>query len=374
MSHLFDSGFSVREPAWHQLTNVVGASPRSWNAARKAAGTDTWEVAEGPVFGFELAGIGGEKVFDPRAVILDEDTLRKLAQQVGGKIREGNIMDALEAMGVVVVEDKKRTLRTDTGATLGVPTVDYEVIGHSEMGEIIEALTKALSKSGDKARVVYDALVSLEGGKSIVATMYLDEPVTLPGDNSKTFPLLVVSTRNDGAGAARAQSTTIRVICANTRAASDNEADRNGTVFTFRHGASWRDRLEEARQTLLGLRKDFAENVEFLSTLARTKVTRDQELAWLEQFVPMPVTVAEVTDRQARTIEEARGTVMAILNSDTCSATRGKAISLLFAGDEFLDHYRGSNPTTNTRRTLLVPEKRKLRQVEIIRDVVGLAA
>jgi phage/plasmid-like protein (TIGR03299 family) len=374
MSHLFDSGMSAHSPEWHGLANYVATPVTTWKAARKHAGMDTWDIAEAPVFQYQMAGIGGEPMYDPRAVILDDETRAKLARDVAANIRDGKITDALAALGATEMTDRKRTLRTDDGRTFGVPSKEYEIIGMDEIGEIIDALTKALSGKGSKTRVVFEALVSLEGGNSIVATLYLDEPIVLPGDNSQTYPLLVVSTRNDGTGSARAQSTTIRVICANTRARSDNEADASGTVFTFRHGASWRDRLDEARQTLLGLRKDFAENVEFLSTLAKAKVTREQELQWLEQFIPFPVTVAEVTDRQARTIEEARGTVQAILESDTCKATRGKAISLLFAGDEFLDHYRGTNAETNTKRTLLKAEPRKLRQAQIIREVLGLAA
>src|SRR4029077_12671108 len=119
-------------------------------------------------------------------------------------------------------------------------------------------------------------------------------------------------------GAARAQSTAVRVICANTRARSDNEADANGTVFTFRHGANWRERMDEAVQTLKGLRKDFAENMDFLKTLAKIKVTPEMRKEWLGQFIPIPPAAAELTERQRKSIEEARLTVVQILASDTC--------------------------------------------------------
>lgn len=382
MSHLFDSGFSVRKPAWHELTKVLDKSPRSWAEARKQAGIAGWDVEEGPVYGYELAGVGGERVFDPRAVILDDATTRKLASDVRAAIIAGKIEDALTLLGATRIEEKKRTLRSDSGATFGVPTTEYEVIDNKEIGEIVEALTKALSVDGKKAKVVYEALVSLEGGKSIVATLYLDEPITLPGDSSQTFPLLVVSARHDGTAGVRAQATSIRVICANTRAMSDNQADAAGTAFTFRHGVKWRDRVDEAVETIRGLKVSFAENMDFLATLGKTKLTRQQEQDWLDQFLPYPLSAVEVTDRRMRNIDDARGTVKNILESDTCSSVRGTWLAPLFAGDEFLDYYRNVTadgqlraPQVATQRSLgLVrePGTPKLRSAQIIRELAGV--
>jgi phage/plasmid-like protein (TIGR03299 family) len=353
MTSAFDTGMFVRKGAWHREGNVVLTSPKTWNAARKQADI-LWEAVEAPLFGFQGLDAQGKIVYDPETAVTGD---------------------------YMLIGDRKRTLRTDTGATLGTPSAEYEVIGNKELGDIVRALTEATSGKGKDAVVEYETLISLEGGKSIVCVTWLNEPVKLPGDKSQTFPYLAVSTRHDGAGAARAQSTSVRIVCANTRARSDNEADASGTVFTFRHGANWKDRLEEARQTILGLRTDFAENMDFLRTLAKVKVTKDQTSEWLEQFIPMPISIAQVTDRQSRTVEEARLTVQAILDSPTCDGIRGSAYGLLAAGDEFLDHYRGLGPDNLpknkdgwVKRQLLVPEKRKFRQVQIIKDVVGLPA
>lgn len=338
MSALFESGFFVRQPAWHGMGTVLDTPPKTWKTARKHAGIE-WDPMAAPAFGYEGVDADGKPVYDP---------------------------DLAVAGNYVRLEDKKRVIRNDNGATLGVPSSTYEVIDHGEIGAIVEAL------NGDK-NVAYETTVSLDGGKAIAVVVRLDEPVTLPGDNSPTLPFMALTTRHDGTGSLRAQSTSIRVVCMNTFSAAEYEADRNGTVFVFSHTKNWREHVEGAKLALQGLRTDFTEYVEFASHLAKIKVTEQQTASFLAEFIPAPMSSVEVSDRVARNIEEARLTVKAILESPTCEALRGSALGLVQAGGEYLDWYRGyRTSSTLFGRQMLRPEQRKVEAVKIVRELVGV--
>ncbi len=233
------------------------------------------------------------------------------------------------------------------------------------MGAIIEACA-------DQPNVKYETTVVLEGGKCVAAVMALDEPIKLPRDKSLTYPYMALTTRHDGTGSCRAQSTSVRIVCANTFAAAEAQADRDGTVFTFGHTKNWRDHIEEAKLAVRGLRQDFSEYADFAKHLTRIKINGEQTATFLAEFIPAPLESVAVSPRVARNIEEARQTVLAILNSKTCEGISGTAFGLLQAGGEYLDHYRGyQNKDTYCGRQLLKPEPRKRELARIVQDLVS---
>lgn len=336
----FTSGFFVRQPAWHGLGTVLDDYPASWDEARKIAGLE-WEPVAAPAFGFVGKTADGSVTFDPATAA------------------------TVELSNFQAIDTKQRIVRSDNGATLGVPSADYAVINHAELGAIVEAVI-------GQENLKYETTVVLQGGKMIAVVVRLDEPIELPGDNSLTFPFMALTTRHDGTGSCRAQSTTVRIVCGNTFAMAETEADRHGTVFTFSHTKNWRDHVDEARQAVQGLRTDFTEYVEFASHLTRLKVSDEQTATFLAKFIPDPMASVATSDLVMRNIEEARLTVKAILNSATCETVRGTAYGLLQAGGEYLDHYRGfQNKETYMGRQLLKPQKRKVELVKVITELVG---
>ena len=84
----------------------------------------------------------------------------------------------------------------------------------------------------------------------------LDEPITLPGDDSPTLPYLAITNRHDGTAACALRATAVRIVCANTFRAAELEGERTGTTFSFIHKSSWRNRIDEARQAVTGARKE----------------------------------------------------------------------------------------------------------------------
>lgn len=347
MPAFFESGFSVREPMWHGQGYVPDRYPETWEQAREWAGL-TWEPEARPVFAFH-----GD---------LEEATARLTAAAEG----DSND-DEIEVLHEIVasfgeIPGRQQIVRSDTGATLGITTTDYTIISHQEMGEVVEALLGFTN-------VKYETTIVMHEGRQIAVLAYLDEPITLPGDKSLTFPFLAVTTRHDGGGSLKALPTTVRIVCANTCSAAEAEGDRYGTAFTFGHSKGWRDRLEEAKQTIAGLRTDFDKYVELMSDLAAVKVTREQTEQFVTAFIPSPPE-GLVSDRVSRNVEEARDAVRLILNSPTAEGVGGTAAGLVHAATEYLDHYRRYRSLDSYyTRQLLRPEPLKAKAVSLVREI-----
>ena len=320
MSDYFESGFSVREPMWHRKGDVKDRYPKDWDEAREWAGLQ-WDPVEVPVFVQDSAG------------------------------------------AYVPLSNFKGVARSDTAEMLTVRTGDFQIIDHAAMGQIMEAI---LEQPGVK----YETAGSVHGGKGVWALAYLDEPITIPGDNSITLPYLAVTNRHDGTGSCAANSTTVKIVCANTFAASELEGERNGTIFRFRHTGDWHDRIDEARATITGLRKDFNRYAEVAAELLAVRVTPAQKELFVTQFVPSPPETL-ISDRVVGNVEKARAAVRTILASPTEDGIGDTAWGLVQAAGEYLDHYRAYRTLDSAyTRQLLRPEPMKSKAIRLVREVV----
>lgn len=332
----FESGMFVRTPAWHRMGNVIDDYPESWEEARKLGGLE-WEPISAPVFGFNGVREDGTVTHDP-------------AEAVSGDYFQET--------------DRQRTIRSDTGDTLGIQTDNYEIINHTEMGEIFDALLGQGLK--------YEALTVLQGGRKVSALAYLDEPITLPGDNTPTLPYLGLLNFHDGSGACKALPTSVRIVCYNTFSRAEAEGERNNNVFTFRHSKKWRDRIEEAKETIQGLRAEFNGYVELAEDLLGMKVTPEQREIFVREFIPLPPD-GLVSDRVVNNVEKARTALRSIMRSRTVEAIDGTAFGLVQAAGEYLDHYRGTKGNrldSIYTRQLLKPEPLKHKAISLAREVV----
>jgi phage/plasmid-like protein (TIGR03299 family) len=324
MADYFDTGFCVRRPSWHGKENLLADYPENWDEARRAAGL-MWEP----------------KVLTLKA--FDENGLE------------------------VPVTEHKAVVRDDTNAMLGVIGKQNAngLVSHGYMGEIFEAIL-------EQPNVKYDTAGSIRGGAQVWASAYIDEPTQVAGDDTLTLPYLALLNAHDGSAALKIVRTSVRVVCANTYAAAELEGQRSGHEFTFRHTATIKDRIEEAKAALTGVRRDHAEWIKLAEELSLIPVSDEQFKLFVTRFVPEPVADV-VSDRVRSNIERDRARITnCYLNSVTTNGNRGSALGVINATVEYLDHLRNyRNQDTYTSRTLLRPEPLKARALKTLREVVS---
>jgi phage/plasmid-like protein (TIGR03299 family) len=262
----------------------------------------------------------------------------------------------------------RRIARDDTDATLSYQRNSYSLIPNSAFGEIIDSILRA-----EPDKVKLETGGSLGGGRRVWMLARIDEPVSLPGDGSYTFPFLGITSSHDGEASCAARLTTVRIVCGNTFSAAEAEGERTGAVFSFSHRGDWRSRLDEAREALLYARRETAVYAEAMTELLGIKVTERQEQLFLREFIPSP-SDGLITDRVAKNIEEARAAVTGFLNSPTVEGAgiRGTAYGLVQASGEYLDHARKYQTfETKANRSLLRAEPLKAKAAKLARLVAA---
>lgn len=364
MAHLYDSGFSVREVPWHGLGAVLDDYPQDWAEARKFAGIE-WEPKVVPAY---------IKLDEPRIVPV---TVCSTCGLSVGSIDEGtkefeciacNLRTPPESSLYVRVENTNIVTRDDTGAAFGPVTDTFAPVLNAQMGELLEALL-------GETNVKLETLISLKGGALINALVWLDEPVNVAGDDSATFPFLSLSNAHDGSAALRALFTAIRVVCWNTYSAALASAERDKSLYTFRHVGNISERLEEAKLVLQNLRADNSEWVEVANDLYKLPAREAEVKTFTELFLPTPP-AGTYSDRVAANIDRDRSIFTKLYNeSYTTEGHRGTGLGLVDAAVEYLDHVRGfRNADTKFGRSLLRTEPLKAKAVSLVREICTVGA
>lgn len=358
MPAYFDTGFSVRQPMWHGEGLVLDDYPTDWNDARTKAGL-LWEPEPLPVYGISPAVAACDLCSSP----LNGTHLETCLARTEDHLRVGPEDVSAQSLTNAIVElvDHKQIVRNDTGATLGVVGQGFELVQHSEMGEILEAIVGAGAK--------FETAGSCRGGAQVWALAYLDEPLTVANDDTETYPFVALLNSHDGSGACKLTSTSIRVVCWNTYNAASMQGERSGRQFTFRHTAGVHDRLEEAKAALAGVRDEAQEWNALATELFGMKVDDAIFNHFLADFIPEPP--AEIVSTRVRNnVDRARETFRSLyLDSPTTEGHRGTALGLVDASVEYLDHVRGyRNADTYLGRTLLRSEPLKAKAVSLVRE------
>jgi phage/plasmid-like protein (TIGR03299 family) len=320
--------FSVRQMPWHREGAIVQDYPDTWTQARTLAGLD-WDPVTAPVYAVTGINPDGTVHYEP-------------------------------------IEGWKTITRSDTGAVLSISKDTYTVIDHAEMGEIIEAVLAQPNVSWETAGV-------LDGGKAVWCLALLDEPITLPGDDSPVLPYLAITNRHDGTAACALRATAVRIVCANTFRAAELEGERTGTTFSFVHKSGWRNRIAEARKAVTGARAEMARYAELASELLAIPVSPAQRELFITEFIPKPPD-GLITDRVARNVDEARAALRMIFESKTTEQVAHTAYGLVQAAGEYLDHVRTARSwETRLNRSLIRPEPLKHRALSLARDIITAA-
>jgi len=341
MPALFDQGFFVREPAWHGMGVVLDDYP-SKEEAMRLAGHD-WDVIELPSF---TAIPGVTEVDFP---------LEGWKQMPNGYMRKD--------------DGWKTHVRSDTGAVLHKSQESFASIPNSVAYDVAELLFDQGFQ--------YETGITLDDGKLCAITLKLDEPIQIPGDDSIVLPFGCLSWGHAANAALRVRSGTIRQVCANTVGASEAEGKALGTDFTFRHTKNWKDRLDDAKQAVKGVRKALGIYQEMALELASIRVTPAQRDLFVSEIIGdkgQLVSLSMSTSQRVKdNIEAERAKVNALFFGPTIPEAHNlTAYGLHCAGVEYFDHLRRfRSQESYTRRTLLADNPAKTALVKTIRDLVA---
>lgn len=295
-----DAMFTVREPAWHGLGEVL---PDYGTRAELQPLVHGWEPVTAPLFTAE-----------PRIV-------REGTAQIG--------VDHQEVPGWKAVQ------RSDDSSVLGVVSDTYELVSNDEMWDVAEAI-----EGEARGEVMYETGGSLKGGAKVWLLVRLRDPLVLPGDEETgTIPYYALQNSHDGSGSFRGQATMTRIVCDNTAQMADLDARQRGTQFVFRHTSNVRDRIDEARQALAGWRESIEAYQRLAGHLAYEKITADQYRDFVERFIPSPPP-STATDRVMRNVEEAQAMWLGIYRGEANDRIRDTRWGLVQASVEYLNHAR----------------------------------
>jgi phage/plasmid-like protein (TIGR03299 family) len=364
MPAYFDCGFSVREPMWHGEGTVLEDYPEDWDDARLKAGL-LWEPK--PVSVFTERMLTREQIVAMTAELGSANVV--VPEELGGQPASPGREDR-KFQVFVKVPDHQAVARDDNDEVLSVPSGDYSVITHGHMGQILDAVLDADSN------IKFETAGSCNGGRQVWALAYLDEPYTVPGDTSPTFPFLAMLNSHDRSTSCSLTYTDVRVVCWNTWNAAAAQGERSGARFTFRHTGNIDERIAEAKTALAELRKDSEETRKLFEQLAQQPVDGTQVKTFTELFLPSPRDVGEqCSDRVHQNVLTARTTFDRLYSqSETNAELPPSAYRLLMASTEYLDHIRKfQSRDTYLGRTLLKPEGLKVRALGLIDEVLASA-
>lgn len=356
MSHEIDTMMSVRTRPWHfsqtsDRTLILPEYPENWGVARIAAGIN-WEPRKAPCY-------AGARILQRGDEMPTEGEWEFVAETADGA---RVIQERIPEFSVVE--------RDDTGARIASIPTSLPLISHEQMGELFEAFTAA-----GAGNAVFETAGALRGGANVWGLLRLDEPFTIAGDDSATFPYLVVMNSHDGKGACKAQYTNVRVVCWNTWNAADVGSGSDFAV-TIRHTGDTDAKIEDAKQALAGLRANAEAYRTECEALARIKITDEIADTFVDWFIPMP---DGATERQRNSRNEKRARFTALYRGETNGGftqgdITGSAYGLVQAVGEWLDHERGIRTRESyMSRTILSPQRAKRDAVDQIRELAVAA-
>lgn len=328
MAHHWDTGFTVRTPSWHREERwVLPDGTLGWEQARELSGI-TWEVTSEPIYSVDDRGE----------------------------------YDQIEGWQSIYRDDRDWL---QEGRVLAIQPSSYAVIKNAEFGRIINDVLGAQQDE----EIVFESLMSLYGGKMIVALCYFAQPLTMAWDPSETYRYLAFCSRHDGQGGLRGIPTNVRVVCANTLNAAE-AFDGRRVGFTVRHTATWEQKVEEIRSSLVISQRQGKKWTEFAELLARYPVTGQRRETFLRRMFPVS---DDMTARMMTNAENNRQSVRMLLESPTCESIKGNGYGLYMATTEWSDHVRTARTRSSfVARQLLSKEEPKAKSARILRQMAGI--
>jgi len=239
MAHEFESGFVVREQAWHGLATVLPENP-SVDEALRASGLD-WDVEVRPMqTTVQEAVMGNDGISETTRVI---------------NVPGGRVM-----------------VRGSDQSVLGYVSSQYKPFqnreGFSWFQPLIDDGTAKLVTAG-----------SLQEGRKVwMQAQYADHIEVKDGD--VLIPYLLLALGHDGKLAVRIQNTPTRVVCWNTMQAAgvkeDGDLDNATTSgFSIAHKGNMVAKVEQARRAIVMMNTELKQSVDVYRRMTKLPVTEE---------------------------------------------------------------------------------------------------
>lgn len=286
MAHEFETGFVVREKAWHGLATVLPENPSVQDALR-LAGLD-WEVLEQPLH-----------------------------------------TDLVTADGVARVEVQgwKALMRATDRSVLGVVTERFKPFQNRQSFSWFQALVD------DGTCQIVTAGALQMGRKVWVQAKYADAIEVRDGD--AIVPYLLLANGHDGKMSLRLMNTPIRVVCWNTMQASG--ATEDGDVggeseggIAISHQGDIAAKAAAARNAIVAMNRELKMTVDVYRRMVKLPVTEEyvrllaKEL-WDRDYIAARDLVAKFRQRQEHEAPSVREeTARKIAELEAILATPGR--------------------------------------------------
>jgi len=285
MSAEFESGFFVRQPAWHGLGTVVQEAPTSEDALH-LAGLD-WDVVPHPV--------------------KDAET------------------------GLIIPNTFSNT-RSSDNKSLGIVTDRYKIVQNVDAFRFTDEIL-----GGD---VRYETAGSLKGGKTIWLLARLPETEIL-GDKFEQY--LCFANSHDGTGRVRVCCTPTRVVCANTLAAALQGAKRS---WSMTHAGNIEYKMDEAHETLELAGKYISRLAVEAEKMALAKVSESDFNTFICNLFPIN---EKMSDRQKNNAQTNRSNLIRCYGADDLANFVGTQWGVLNAVSDFVCHTQPTRMTETYR-------------------------
>lgn len=287
MSSEFESGFFVRDGAWHGEGNVLETAPTTPEAGL-AAGRMDWTVEQRPLFYQNAAG------------------------------------------EFVPVESHVCNVRSSDGSSFGPVGRSVKPLQNLDAYRLFQPLI-------DSKLIEMNAVISLRGGRRVcfLAELCGARTEIVPGDELRRYLLLAHA--HDSSLAIRWGFTDIRVVCANTLAVALEQGD----LLKHRHTANALVNLEAAREVFDARIGQMRVQADLFQAMARKQLAPNEALNYIrETFHEGAGTDDKIVVRCAERVIEL------FENGKGAQYGRGTLWNAFNAVTEYVTHERGKSPET----------------------------
>jgi phage/plasmid-like protein (TIGR03299 family) len=333
MTHYFESGFFLREKAWHGLGTVVDHAPTTRDALR-LAGLD-WHVNLAPVFCAPGLPV------DAGALQAQHDASLQACEDSRAMVRDLHQPDG--------------SVRSDV---LGIVGTRYVPLQNVDAFRWFDPLVA-------EHDVELEAAGSVKGGRHVWVLAKINSGAQQVGRNPQDVanPYLLLSNSHDGTRAVTVAFTPIRVVCWNTLSAANANADAKGAnARKVRHTRSAANTLAGVRETINLAARDFTAKALLWRDLAAHDLARPGSAALHKvatQFSRVvfgnPATVAKArADGTLADLPEVRAEehVWQLLHRGPGSDSAGcSPFGLYMAATHYADHHNGHTNDTRLAST-----------------------